>query len=69
MNMPKLRFKADDGADFTEWESMLLGDLVYIQRGGSPRPIAKYLTTGYGINGTVSIGIMIETEPCYNSAV
>ena len=50
MNMPKLRFKADDGADFTEWESMLLGDLVYIQRGGSPRPIAKYLTTGYGIN-------------------
>lgn len=50
MNMPKLRFKSDDGSDFPDLESMPLGNLVCIQRGGSPRPISKYLTTDKGIN-------------------
>lgn len=47
---PKLRFKADDGSDFPDWEEEMLGELVEIQRGGSPRPISKFITTGEGIN-------------------
>ena len=43
---PKLRFKADDGSDFPDWEEEMLGELVEIQRGGSPRPISKFITTG-----------------------
>lgn len=47
---PILRFKADDGSDFPDWEEEMLGELVEIQRGGSPRPISKFITTGEGIN-------------------
>ena len=35
----KLRFKADDGSDFPEWEKKKLGDIAEIVRGASPRPI------------------------------
>ena len=27
MEIPKLRFKADDGSDFPDWEKMTLGDV------------------------------------------
>ena len=29
MNEPKLRFKADDGSQFPEWEEKKIGDLFY----------------------------------------
>ena len=31
---PMLRFKADDGSDFPDWEEMTLGELFYISAGG-----------------------------------
>jgi len=33
---PKLRFKQDDGSDFTEWEKTLLLDIAQIVGGGTP---------------------------------
>lgn len=30
MNVPKLRFKADDGTEFSEWEEKKIGDLIEI---------------------------------------
>lgn len=40
----KLRFKADDGSKFPEWEEKKFNDTVEIERGGSPRPIDSYIT-------------------------
>lgn len=34
MGVPKLRFKADDGSDFPDWEDKALGELFYISAGG-----------------------------------
>ena len=34
MGEPKLRFKADDGSDFPDWEEMTLGELFHISAGG-----------------------------------
>jgi type I restriction enzyme S subunit len=33
-----------------KWRSANLGDVLKIERGGSPRPIEKYITTGDGYN-------------------
>ena len=46
----EVRFKADDGSEFPAWEKKRLKEVAEIQRGGSPRPIEKYLTTKSGIN-------------------
>ena len=49
---PKIRFKG-----FTEaWEQRKLGDLLTIERGGSPRPIDAYLTTEENGLNWVKIG-------------
>ena len=40
MSVPALRFKDDDGGDFSEWEEKSLGQICNIKRGASPRPIA-----------------------------
>ena len=45
MTSPKLRFKKDDGSEFPDWKFSSLGELVDIERGGSPRPIDKFITT------------------------
>lgn len=37
---PTLRFKADDGTEFPDWEVKTLGDISNIKRGASPRPIS-----------------------------
>ncbi len=34
MVAPKLRFKADDGCDFPDWEDKTLGELFHISAGG-----------------------------------
>lgn len=39
-NMPEIRFKGFSGA----WERRRLGEIVQIERGGSPRPIDDYIT-------------------------
>ena len=46
-NVPKLRFK-----EFSEeWKEKKFKDLVLLQRGSSPRPIVKYITTSLdGVN-------------------
>lgn len=36
MNLPKLRFKADDGSEFPEWEEKKLGELGEFIGGGTP---------------------------------
>ena len=35
----QIRFKADDGGEFGEWEDKTLGGIADIKRGASPRPI------------------------------
>ena len=35
----QLRFKADDGSEFGEWEEKIIGEIANIKRGASPRPI------------------------------
>ncbi len=45
MNVPKLRFKADDGSDFPEWEETTLGDLGQVLM---CRRIFKGQTLEYG---------------------
>lgn len=47
----EIRFKNDNGQNYPEWESKKLGESTYIERGGSPRPISKYITgDSNGIN-------------------
>ena len=51
MPVPKLRFKDEQGQEYPKWESMKLGESTYIERGGSPRPINRYITNNpNGIN-------------------
>ena len=51
MPAPKLRFKDEQGQEYPKWESMKLGESTYIERGGSPRPINRYITNNpNGIN-------------------
>lgn len=53
---PKIRF-----AGFTEdWEQLRLGDCVQIQRGGSPRPIEKFITDNENGINWVKIGDVAE---------
>ena len=52
MGKPKIRFKG-----YTEdWEQRKLGDLVIIERGGSPRPINKFITEDENGLNWVKIG-------------
>lgn len=44
MTNPKLSFKQEDGSAFAHSFSETLGNVVDIERGGSPRPIDAYLT-------------------------
>ncbi len=44
MTNPKLSFKQEDGSSFAHSFSETLGNVVDIERGGSPRPIDAYLT-------------------------
>lgn len=47
----EIRFKNDNGQNYPEWKSKKLGESTYIERGGSPRPISKYITgDSNGIN-------------------
>ena len=39
-----LRFRDSDGQEFPPWRPSQLGKETIIERGGSPRPISKYLT-------------------------
>lgn len=46
----ELRFKREDGTEYSEWEEKKFGTTVLIERGGSPRPIKQYITNGDGYN-------------------
>lgn len=47
----ELRFKDSNGNDYPEWEEKNFQQLVLLQRGSSPRPIVKYITTSSdGVN-------------------
>ena len=46
----QVRFKKPDGTDFPDGENVRFGETVTIERGGSPRPIENYITTGEGYN-------------------
>lgn len=52
----EVRFKADDGSMFPEWKKKKFGDTVFIERGGSPRPIEKYITNDEGGFNWIKIG-------------
>ena len=46
----QIRFKKPDGTNYSDWETVRLGSICEIFRGGSPRPISSFLTKGTGIN-------------------
>lgn len=47
----EIRFRDDEGKEFPEWEKKKLGEVTLIERGASPRPIEKYITSNdEGIN-------------------
>lgn len=47
----EIRFRDDEGKEFPEWEEKKLGEVTLIERGASPRPIEKYITSNdEGIN-------------------
>lgn len=47
----EIRFKDDEGKEFPKWEEKKLGEVTLIERGASPRPIEKYITSNdEGIN-------------------
>ena len=50
--VPSLRFKEFSG----EWEEKKFKDLVLLQRGSSPRPIVKYITTSVNGVNWIKIG-------------
>lgn len=56
MNVPKLRFKDNNGNDYPQWEKKKLGDTLLIQRGGSPRPISDYITNDKNGLNWIKIG-------------
>lgn len=56
MHKPKLRFTADDGSKFSDWEEKRFGETVLIERGGSPRPIEQYLTDDENGYNWIKIG-------------
>ena len=51
-NVPKLRFKGYEDA----WEQRKFGNIIQIERGGSPRPIEEYITTSSDGLNWVKIG-------------
>ena len=51
-NTPNIRFEGFEG----EWERQKLGELVTIERGGSPRPIDKFITDDPNGLNSVKIG-------------
>lgn len=51
-NVPRIRFKGFED----DWEQRKLGDLVTIERGGSPRPIDAYITNAQDGLNWVKIG-------------
>ncbi|WP_159516671.1 MULTISPECIES: restriction endonuclease subunit S [unclassified Acinetobacter] len=66
----QIRFKADDGSEFGEWEEKIIGEIANIKRGASPRPItdAKWFDEESKV-GWVRISdvskskkILVETE-------
>lgn len=40
----ELRFKADDGSDYPDWEEKKFSEYIKLYRGSSPRPIIKFTT-------------------------
>ena len=56
MHKPKLRFTADDGSKFPDWEEKRFGETVLIEHGGSPRPIEQYLTDDENGYNWIKIG-------------
>ncbi len=47
----ELRFKKANGEEYADWEEKKLGEVAEVVRGGSPRPISKYLTNAIdGVN-------------------
>lgn len=52
----EIRFKNDQGQNYPEWVSRKLGDSTYIERGGSPRPINKYITEDSSGTNWIKIG-------------
>ena len=52
MGKPKIRFKGYN----EDWEQRKFSELVMIERGGSPRPIDKYITKAENGLNWVKIG-------------
>ena len=80
MGKPKIRFKGYN----EDWEQRKFSELVMIERGGSPRPIDKYITKAENglnwpyVNGTcmdeegnviVAITDQREDNSCYETII
>ncbi len=58
----QLRFKADDGSEFPEWEVKKFSEFIKLYRGSSPRPINKYITKSENGINWIKIGDMKSVD-------
>jgi type I restriction enzyme, S subunit len=58
----ELRFKADDGSEYPEWEDKKFSSYIKLYRGSSPRPINKYITKSENGVNWIKIGDMKSVE-------
>ena len=63
MSKPKIRFKGF----IEDWEQRKFSELVTIERGGSPRPIDKFITNDENGLNWVKIGRCSRTGKLYYS--
>lgn len=59
----ELRFTKNDGSEYPDWETDIIKNLLIVERGGSPRPIDKYITTSEDGLNWIKIG---DTSPKEN---
>lgn len=64
MNVPKLRFKDDDGSQFKEWESTTLGEIAEIKRGAASQHLKYVEDKLHGIR-LIRINDFLKNEPVY----
>lgn len=69
MAAPKLRFKADDGSEFPEWEEKRLGEVARVKVGERPSVIFDTVTDYEYINAGVGNSGYIDSYNCVGDTV
>ena len=69
MSVPKLRFKADSGSEFPEWEEKRLGEVARVKVGERPSVIFDTVTDYEYINAGVGNSGYIDSYNCVGDTV